>query len=286
VDRSYLLVPALILSASTATAFIVYCGLYAIGRPPQLAEVKHNQLIGPFLAGFIVWVMSPVERLLLGRVSPNVVTAVSLAMCIVTGVAAGVGSLAAAMWLYTFGGVLDILDGRLARLGGNQTAAGALFDSVSDRWGELFVFGGYAWYLRDTPWLLAAFGAFGASMMVSYTRARAESLGIELSGGMMQRAERIVVVVFGTLAALLYGDVEAAIPIIGITMLICAATSAATALNRWIGAFRVLAKRAAEPAVIEQPAAVPPPAVVASLSATDLRKSAPELRKVRPLEQH
>ncbi|HEX5058540.1 MAG TPA: CDP-alcohol phosphatidyltransferase family protein, partial [Kofleriaceae bacterium] len=236
------------------------------------------------IAGFMVWLMTPVERMLLGRVSPNAVTAVSLAMCIITGVAAGMGALAAAMWLYTFGGVLDILDGRLARLSGKQTAAGALFDSVSDRWGELFVFGGYAWYLRDTPWLLAAFGAFGASMMVSYTRARAESLGIELSAGMMQRAERIVVVVFGTLGALLYGDVEAAVPIIGITMLICAATSAATAINRWIIAFRELSKRTA-PVVVEEAPAMSLP-VVASIAPAELRKSAPELRKVRPLEQH
>lgn len=278
-DRIYLLAPALILAAFMFAAFIVYCGLYAIGRPPRLAAVKHNQLLGPFMAGYLVWLIGPVERLLVGRVSPNLITAVSLLLCGITGLAAGTGLLAAAAWLYPVAGILDVLDGRLARLGGRQTAAGALFDSVSDRWGELFVFAGYAWLLHDTPWLLAVFGAFGASMMVSYTRARAEGLGLELSGGMMQRAERILLVTGGTFGAVLYGEVDALPHIIGITMLICAATSTATAINRWWSALRVLARRAAEPVVVEQPTAMPLPPVVTSLSASDLRK-------VRPLEQH
>jgi CDP-diacylglycerol--glycerol-3-phosphate 3-phosphatidyltransferase len=279
VDRFYLLAPAFILAAYMLAAFLVYCGLYAIGRPPQLAAVKHNQLLGPFMAGYLVWLMGPVERALIGRVSPNMITAVSLVMCGITGLAAGLGMLATAVWLYTVAGILDVLDGRLARISGKQTAAGALFDSVSDRWGELFVFAGFAWFLRETPWLLAVLGAFGASMMVSYTRARAEGLGIELSGGMMQRAERILLVVGGTFGAVLYGNVDATPAIIGITMLITAATSTATAVSRWIAAFRILSKREEKVVVVEQPAAMPLPPVVASLSASDLRK-------VRPLEQH
>ena len=285
-DRFYLLAPALILAALMLVAFIAYCGLYTIGRTPPMSGVKHNQLFGPFMANYLAWMMGPIERALLGRVSPNAITAVSLAMCALTGIAAGIGELAAAVWLFAFAGIFDVLDGRLARLSGKQTASGALFDSVSDRWGELIAFAGYAWYLRETPWLLAVLGAFGASMMVSYTRARAEGLGIELSGGMMQRAERMVLVMFGTLIAVLYGSAEAVPAILGITMLICAATSTATAISRWIVAFRMLAKREAEPIrdlVIaeEQPAATlqPLPPVVTSISKTDLRK-------VRPVEQH
>jgi CDP-diacylglycerol---glycerol-3-phosphate 3-phosphatidyltransferase len=279
VDRFYLLAPLLLLVAGMVSAFVVYCGLYAIGRPPAMRGVKHNQLLGPFMAGYLGWLIGPIERLLIGRVSPNLITALSLVMCGITGLAAGVGQLAAATWLYTLAGILDVLDGRLARLGGKQTAAGALFDSVSDRWGELFVFAGYAWFLHDSPWLLAVFGAFGASMMVSYTRARAEGLGIELSGGMMQRAERIVLVCGGTFGAVLYGSAEATAAIIGITMLICAATSTATAINRWIIAFRLLAQRESQPVVVEEPASLPLPPVVASISK-------PNLPKVRPVEQH
>jgi phosphatidylglycerophosphate synthase len=288
VDRFYLLAPALILAAAMFAAFIVYCGLHAIGRPPPMAGVKHNQLFGPYLASYLAWLIGPLERALIGRVSPNAITALSLLMCALTGVAAGIGELAAACWLYAVAGILDVLDGRLARLAGKQTATGALFDSVSDRWGELFAFAGYAWFLRDSYWLLAVLGAFGASMMVSYTRARAEGLGIELSGGMMQRAERMVLCCCGTFIAVLYGSEHAIAPIIGTTMLICAATSTATAINRWIVAFRELAKLEAPEhgavargrsvdSVVDESMTLPP--AVAARSSTDLRK-------VRPLEQH
>ena len=271
--------PVLALAGAFLFAFIAYCGLYLIGRPPRMVAVKHNQLVGPFLAGFMVWMLGPIERLLIGRVAPNAITAVSLLLCALTGVAAAFGQLHGAIYFYVFAGVLDILDGRLARICGKQTAAGALFDSVSDRWGELFVFAGYAWLLHESVWLLAVIGAFGASMMVSYTRARAEGLGIELSGGVMQRAERIILVVGGTLIAVLY-DTDAIETVLGFTMLICTATSTATAINRWIHAFRELAKREAEPVVVETPTAMPLPAPLASLSAS------PDLRKVRPIEQH
>lgn len=281
-DRFYLLAPAFILSVAFVTAFLVYCGLHIIGRPPRMIGVKHNQLIGPFLAGFMVWLIGPVERMLIGRVSPNWITAGSLLMCAATGVAAALGQLATAMWFFIFAGMLDILDGRLARLAGTQTATGALFDSVSDRWGELFVFLGYAWFLHDSLWLLASIGALGASMMVSYTRARAEGLGVEMSNGMMQRAERIFLVCGGNLIAVLYGRVDSVAEIMGSTMLILTATSTATALNRWVVAFRVLAKRAAEPVVAEAPPTLPLQPITQPLPSL----SASDLRKVRPLEQH
>lgn len=96
----------------------------------------------------------------------------------------------------------------------------------------------------------------------------------------MQRAERIVLIAGGTLVAAWYGHASA-VPILGSTMLICALASAATAVNRLVIAFRVLSEREveAEPVVLEEPAAMPLPPRLASLSS-------PELRKVRTLEQH
>lgn len=245
--RFYLLAPALALAVTFVVAFIVYAALVAMGRPPAVRAVKHNELFGPFFASFLVWVISPFERLLVGRVSPNTITAASLAMCAITGFAAALGHLPGAVWLYAFAGILDVLDGRLARHAGKQTAAGALFDSVSDRWGELFVFAGYGWLLHDSPWILAVFAAIGGSTMVSYTRARAEGLGLSVAGGLMQRAERIVLVAGGTLLAAWYGidDPDTAATILGATMLLCGVASTGTAINRWITAYRQLAARAA-----------------------------------------
>lgn len=251
-DRFTLLAPALTLATVMTSAFVVYCVMCALGRPPAVRGVKHNQLLGMFFARYLVWLISPLERLLVGRVSPNAITTVSLLLCAATGLAGGLGLLGAAMWMYTVAGILDILDGRLARITGQTSQSGALYDSVSDRWGELAVFSGFAWYLRETPWLLAVLGAAAASMMVSYTRARAEGLGLDLHGGMMQRAERVLLVVAGTLVAAWFGAAPAtahyAAPILGATMLACAIGSFGTAINRWVVAYRELAIRDAKAA--------------------------------------
>lgn len=255
-DRFYLLAPALLLLATLLVSFVIYAALCAVGKTPNVPNVKHNQFFGLYMARFLVWVMTPIERVLLGRVSPNTITALSLFMCAACGVAAGLGNLGAAVWLYAVAGMLDIIDGRLARLSNKQTSSGALFDSVSDRWGELFIFTGYAWYLRESVWLLAVMGAIGSSMMVSYTRARAEGLKIDLRGGLMQRAERIFVVCVGTLIAAWYGatpdGAEQSIAILGGTMLLTAIASTATAVSRWVVAYRLLAARDA----LEAPAPI------------------------------
>lgn len=286
-DRFYLLAPAMLLLATFCFAFTVYCVLCAVGRAPAIYNVKHNQFFGLFFARFLLWLIGPLERLLIGRVSPNVITASSLLLCGITGAAVAFGNLSGAVWLYVFAGILDVLDGRIARLANQQTPAGALFDSVSDRWGELFVFAGYVWFLHDSPWLLAVIGATGGSMMVSYTRARAEGLGIELAGGVMQRAERIVLVAGGTLIAAWYGGdpttVSLAEPIIGITMLICGAGSTATAVNRWVVAYRELARRTQ---AHTQPDLIAPTIAQPSVPATARVLIPSHVRKVAPLEQH
>lgn len=237
--------------------FVIYVGLCSIGKTPKISAVKHNQFFGLYMARYLVWVMGPVERLLLGRVTPNQITALSLLMCALCGLAAGLGNLGLACWLFALAGMFDIIDGRLARLMNKQTSSGALFDSVSDRWGELFAFTGFAWFLRDSIWLLAVIGAIGGSMMVSYTRARAEGLKIELSGGLMQRAERIFLVCVGTMLAAWFStspdSVDSVVPVLGGTMALVAATSSATAISRWLLAYRLLAKRDADAPPAQEP---------------------------------
>jgi CDP-diacylglycerol---glycerol-3-phosphate 3-phosphatidyltransferase len=99
--------------------------------------------------------------------------------------------------LILFAGLFDMLDGQVARLGKMSSSFGALFDSVLDRYSELFLFLGICYYLIAHHYFMSSLIAFIAligSMMVSYTRARAESLGIECKSGMMQRPERIVLI--------------------------------------------------------------------------------------------
>ncbi len=109
--------------------------------------------------------------------------------------------------LILFAGLFDMLDGQVARLGNMSSTFGALFDSVLDRYSELVMFFGICYYLVAHHFFLSSLFAFMAligSMMVSYTRARAEGLGIECKGGLMQRPERVVTI---GLSALLCGIV-------------------------------------------------------------------------------
>jgi phosphatidylglycerophosphate synthase len=89
-------------------------------------------------------------------------------------------------------GLLDILDGQVAVQTGRQSKFGAIFDSTLDRYSEFFMYFGLALHFRGSWRLWIPFWTFLGSVMVSYTRARAEGLGFECREGLMQRAERLV----------------------------------------------------------------------------------------------
>ncbi len=144
-----------------------------------------------------------VDALLRAGVTPNGVTGWQLAGSVVCGLAYAAGWIFTAGWLLIATGTLDVLDGAMARRRGDATPRGAFMDSVVDRYGECAVFAGLALYFAGglALWLVlaACFGAF----MVSYTRARAEGLGVECRGGVMQRPERYVTLGFGSMASVL-----------------------------------------------------------------------------------
>jgi len=97
--------------------------------------------------------------------------------------------------LILFAGLFDMLDGQVARLGNMKSTFGALYDSVLDRYSELVMFLGICYYLVAHHYFLSSIFAFIAligSMMVSYVRARAEGLGVDIKGGLMQRPERVI----------------------------------------------------------------------------------------------
>lgn len=105
--------------------------------------------------------------------------------------------------LILFAGLFDMIDGQVARLGNMSSTFGALFDSVLDRYSELIMFLGICYYLIAHHYFFSSLFAFIAligSMMVSYTRARSEGLGIENKGGLMQRPERVVLTGVSALA--------------------------------------------------------------------------------------
>ncbi len=99
-------------------------------------------------------------------------------------------------------GAMDMIDGRLARLSNQDHPFGALYDSVLDRYSELVMFFGFCYYTVTQDYFLTSIFCFIAmigSVMVSYTRARAEGLGVNASVGIMQRPERVVLVAVASL---------------------------------------------------------------------------------------
>lgn len=175
-------------------------------------EVSKFSIIRDALQKGIYKILNPFVRGLIKLgLTPNMVTTIGLLLNI--GVAlifilaaerTNRGDLSYVGWagaLVLFAGVFDMLDGQVARLGNMSSRFGALYDSVLDRYSELILFLGICYYLIAHHYFLSSLFAFIAligSMMVSYTRARAEGLGIECKGGLMQRPERIVTIgVFG-----------------------------------------------------------------------------------------
>jgi phosphatidylglycerophosphate synthase len=182
-----------------AAYFIIALGLFSlrarwvgIAVDAEVASRPASKLLGRYLRHYIMWVLGPWERALVRwRVTPNALTFGSFLVACVAGAFFAVGNFGAGGWLYLLTGILDILDGRIARATGRVTKGGAFFDSVMDRYAELVVFCGLAIFYRNSWALYVALVAAIGSVMVSYTRARGEALGVQVNIGTMQRPERL-----------------------------------------------------------------------------------------------
>ncbi|HZH79698.1 MAG TPA: CDP-alcohol phosphatidyltransferase family protein [Gemmatimonadales bacterium] len=134
------------------------------------------------------------------HVRPNLITTVGTLVVIASATAFAVGWVRWGGFLLLFSGLFDMVDGRVARQGDMTTTFGAFFDSTLDRVGEAALFSGIAvFFLRGgvpagrVTWAVAAcLIALSASLLVSYTRARAEGLGLTAKVGIAQRAERVL----------------------------------------------------------------------------------------------
>lgn len=133
-------------------------------------------------------------------ISPNAVTVFGLFLTVaVAGIlAAGHPQVAGVLLIITLG--FDAVDGALARATGTTTRFGAFLDSTLDRWAEIALYGALIWLFlstdQDAGVLLAA-AAMAASLMVSYTRARAEGIGLDCKEGILTRFERLVLLIAG-----------------------------------------------------------------------------------------
>ena len=158
---------------------------------PQSLQDKFIRLLSPIITRFSKWGLSPNPFTLAGMVITSLAAAVFM-----------MGHIRLAGMLILLGGFCDTVDGLIARTTHKTTRFGALLDSTVDRYSEFIMFLGFSAYfilIEDYGTLAATLLALCGSFMVSYTRARGESLGFDVKVGIMQRPERIILIGLGAL---------------------------------------------------------------------------------------
>jgi CDP-diacylglycerol---glycerol-3-phosphate 3-phosphatidyltransferase len=148
--------------------------------------------------GFLRAVDPAVSFLARHNVSPNTITTVGTLLTVAAGVVYATGHIMSAGWLMSVTAVFDVIDGQVARRTGRSTVFGAFYDSTLDRVADGALMAGLTVFYATSPVhhniymvVVCLVGIIG-TFVVSYTRARAESLGIDAKVGVMQRPERIV----------------------------------------------------------------------------------------------
>ncbi|MDO8364786.1 MAG: CDP-alcohol phosphatidyltransferase family protein [Actinomycetota bacterium] len=134
--------------------------------------------------------------------TPDHLTVVGLVVAVGAAVAIGWGELRLGLLLVVLAALPDLLDGALAKASGSSSQRGAFFDSTIDRFADALLFGGVAWHLatvESAHMAMLPFSVMALSSVISYMRAKAESLGLDAKGGLMERAERIIALCIGLL---------------------------------------------------------------------------------------
>ncbi len=184
--------------------------------------------------------LAPVGKALhRGGISADALTIFGLVAAAATAALIANGNLLLAVFGLVVTGLPDILDGSVARHSGTAGNRGAFFDSVTDRVADGLIFLGVAWHLtgESAELPVLAMAVLGLSMLVTYERARAESLGYSARGGLMERLERIVLLGAGLAFDIL-------VPVLWVML----GLTAITALHRFVMVWRqASAPRAAEP---------------------------------------
>ncbi len=163
--------------------------------------------------------------------SADVLTTVGILMAGAAAVIIGNGYLRWGFVAMLAAGIPDLLDGAVAKASGSTSKRGAFFDSSSDRLSDALIFGGIAWYLdSNEPGRISILpmAVMGAALITSYVRAKGELLGYDAKGGIMERAERFILVAVG----LVFSSVL--IPVLWIMLVL----SSVTVVQRFVKVWR------------------------------------------------
>lgn len=145
-----------------------------------------SRIIAPVIDGMIAL-----------RITPSMITIAGLIGCIPAMILVSQGNLLLGGIIFFVSSLLDLFDGALARKSNSSSDRGALLDSVADRVSEALIMAGilyFGWSIQDKSIVMFSFGSVVGSLLVSYIRARAEGLGLNLSDGWFTRPERVILI--------------------------------------------------------------------------------------------
>lgn len=222
-------------------------------RSKNKQEPKSSKLLGSGLKTWWLLLTLPIEDYLLQiKIHPNILTISTLLVGAITGMAYHFGWIFVAGILVLGGSTFDIFDGRVARALGINSESGAFFDSCLDRFSEAFIYVGILSFFQGTIFSYIVFFILVSTTMVSYTRARAEGLGVKCEVGIMQRTERVVYL--GVLSVLnFFGNQIASAMgyhqdnyLFKLALILILAFSSYTAIQRMVHVMRTLKKRESE----------------------------------------
>ncbi len=168
-------------------------------------------------------------------VRPDHLTILGLVMSVAAAVTIGSGHLFIGFLVLVASALPDLFDGAVAKAGQSSSIRGAFFDSTADRVTDAFLLAGIAWHLQATRGGQAhmlAFAILAVSTLISYTRAKAEIYGLDAKGGLMERAERIIVLCVGLVISQLL------VPVLWVMLVL----STITAIQRFVKVWRQMGK--------------------------------------------
>lgn len=166
----------------------------------KLFKMKINILPDSVKDWYLKLIQPVIDFFIKLELNPNFFTTIGFILTVGAAVLFATGYLRIAGAIILLAGTFDIVDGKVARLSNRVTKFGALYDSTLDRYSEVIMFFGLAFYFVRADMFITSVAvsfALGGAVMVSYVRARAEALGFECKVGIMQRPERVVYIGFG-----------------------------------------------------------------------------------------
>ncbi len=165
-------------------------------------------------------------------ITADAITAAGLVFAVAAAVSIGAGALSLGFLFLLLTGVPDLIDGAVAKAWGQASKRGAFFDSVTDRVTDALLFGGVTWYLvvsDGRAWVvMLPVACYATASWVSYIRAKADSLGYDARGGLVERAERFILLALGLLFPVLL------LPVLALIVVL----NAITAVQRFVKVWR------------------------------------------------